>query len=263
MILGAQFYTLRNFCKTTEGLDESLKKVADMGYTAVQLSGVCEYDAEWVAERCREYGLKIVITHFNYDKILNDTDATIEFHKKMNCPYIGLGMAKGGMMDDSFDTFINEIPEVVEKISAAGLKFMYHNHNHEFAINPKTGNRFIDDLCAAYPADKLGITMDTYWVQAGGADPAQWIMKLKGRNNVVHFKDMNMYLYRDADGKAQRQNRIATIGEGNMNYDSIIEACLKADVEYGFVELDDCYGADPFECMKKSYDYLTSRYGLK
>ena len=99
--------------------------------------------------------------------------------------------------------------------------------------------------------------------KAGGADPAQWIMKLKGRNNVVHFKDMNMYLYRDEAGKAQRQNRIATIGEGNMNYDAIIEACLKADVEYGFVELDDCYGKDPFECMKKSYDYLTSRYGLK
>ena len=95
MILGAQFYTLRNFCKTTEGLDESLKKVADMGYTAVQLSGVCEYDAEWVAERCREYGLKIVITHFNYDKILNDTEATIEFHKKMDCKYIGLGCGPG------------------------------------------------------------------------------------------------------------------------------------------------------------------------
>ena len=42
------------------------------------------------------------------------------------------------------------------------------------------------------------------------------------------------------------------------NYDAIIEACLKADVEYGFVELDDCYGADPFDCLKRSYDYLTS-----
>ena len=40
MILGAQFYTLRNFCKTTEGLDESLKKVADMGYTADRKSVV-------------------------------------------------------------------------------------------------------------------------------------------------------------------------------------------------------------------------------
>ena len=263
MILGAQFFSIRSFCRNAEGLDESLKKIANMGYTAIQLSGVCEYDAEWVAERCREYGLKIAITHFNYDKIINDTDATIEFHKKMNCPYIGLGMGKGGMMDDSFDTLVNEIPEAVEKISAAGLKFMYHNHNQEFAINPKTGNLFIDDLCTAYPADKLGITFDAYWAQAAGADPAQWIKKLKGRNHIVHFKDMKMCLGRDADGKATRENRIATIGEGNMNYDAIIEACLNAEVEYGFVELDDCYGADPFECMKKSYDFLAKQYGLK
>ena len=42
MKIGAQFYTVRDFCKTKEGLFESLKKVADIGYTAVQLSGVCD-----------------------------------------------------------------------------------------------------------------------------------------------------------------------------------------------------------------------------
>ena len=48
-----------------------------------------------------------------------------------------------------------------------------------------------------------------------------------------------------------------------MNYDAIIEACLESGVEYGFVELDDCYGADPFDAMKRSYEFLTTRYGLK
>ena len=44
MKTGAQFYTIRDFCKTPEGLYESLKRVADIGYTTVQLSGVCQYD---------------------------------------------------------------------------------------------------------------------------------------------------------------------------------------------------------------------------
>ena len=263
MILGAQLYTLRNFCKTVEELDETLKKVADMGFTAVQLSGVCEYDAEWVAERCREYGLKIVITHFKYDRIVNDTDATIEFHKKMDCPYIGLGSIPGGFIKDSYPKFISEIPAAMDKIAASGLKFMYHNHDMEFARCPESGKLFIDDLCDRFSADKMGVTMDTYWVQAGGGDPAQWIMKLKDRNDCVHFKDMIVSVKEDENGKMKRNIQIAPIGEGNMNYDAIIEACLKADVKYGFVELDDCYGADPFECMKRSYDFLTSRYGLK
>ena len=46
MIIGAQLYTLRNFCKTTPELEESIKRVAEMGYTSVQLSGVCDYDPE-------------------------------------------------------------------------------------------------------------------------------------------------------------------------------------------------------------------------
>ncbi len=264
MILGAQLYTVRHFCKDIEGLDKTLKKVADIGYKAVQLSGVCEYDAEWVAERCSEYGLEIVITHFPYDKIVNDTEATIEFHKKMNCKYIGLGSVPGWFLDDSYEKYLKEIAPALDKIAASGLKFMYHNHDIEFARYNETGKLYIDDMCDRFPADKMGVTMDTYWVQAGGGDPAQWTMKLKGRNDCVHFKDMIAYVKKDDEGKTKRGFRIAPIGEGNMNYDRIIEACLAADVKYGFVELDECYdGEDPFECMKRSYEFLTSRYGLK
>ena len=44
MQIGAQFYTIREFCKTPEGLAESLKRVADIGYPTVQISGTCPYD---------------------------------------------------------------------------------------------------------------------------------------------------------------------------------------------------------------------------
>ncbi len=261
MILGAQFFTLRDFCKTLEGLDESLKKVADIGFTAVQLSGVCSYEAEWAAEKSKEYGLKIAITHFEYDQIIKDTEATIEFHKKMDCPYIGLGCVPGLLA--KYESFLADIPEAMDKIAASGLKFMYHNHDVEFARYQKTGKLYIDDLCDRFPADKLGITLDTYWVQAGGGDPAQWIEKLRDRTDCVHFKDMIAYIKKNEAGKTLYGHQIAPIGEGNMNYDRIIEACLAADVKYGFVELDECHGEDPFACMKRSYDFLSSRYGLK
>ena len=114
----------------------------------------------------------------------------------------------------------------------------------------------IDLLCEKFTPDEVGITLDTYWVQAAGGDPAAWIRKLKGRLDRVHFKDMSFNL----DDKAIR---IAPIGDGNMNYDSIIEACNESDVEIAYVELDNCYGADPFESLKRSYEYLSSRYGLK
>ena len=97
-----------------------------------------------------------------------------------------------------------------------------------------------------------GITLDTYWAQAGGADPAQWLRRLDGRVNCVHFKDM---VFSPED----KGVRMAAIGEGNMNYPEILKACDDAHVEYGFVEQDNCYGEDPFLCLKRSYEYLTAQ----
>ena len=50
MIAGAQLYTLRDFCKTTEDLEATIRRVAEMGYKAVQLSGVCDFDAAWMRD---------------------------------------------------------------------------------------------------------------------------------------------------------------------------------------------------------------------
>ena len=127
---------------------------------------------------------------------------------------------------------------------------MYHNHHMEFARFD--GKTFLDLLCETFTPEECGVTLDTYWAQAGGADPAQWLRKLDGRVNCVHFKDM---VFSQADGAV----RMAAIGDGNMNYPEILKACDDAHVEYGFVEQDNCYDMDPFVALKRSYDYLRAQ----
>lgn len=254
MKLGAQFYTLRDYCKDLAGLEETMKKVADIGYTSIQLSGVCAYEGEWAAEKAKENGLTIDITHYAYGKICNETENVIKHHDAMSCKCIGIGSSPYAKDDEGLNRLCDEIAPVIPKLLASGHKLMYHNHHWEFAkLNGKT---FLECLCDRFTPDELGITLDTYWVQAGGADPAAWIKKLHGRIDRIHFKDMVM-------NNSDKAVRIAPIGEGNMNYDAIIQACLDENIEYGYVELDDCYGADPFDCMKRSYDFLSTRYGLK
>lgn len=253
MKLGAQFYTLRDSCKDLAGLEETMKKVADIGYSSIQLSGVCAYEGEWAAEKAKEIGITIDITHFAYNKIINDIENTIKHHDAMNCKCIGIGASPYDKDQAGLDKFASEIATVIPAIVASGHKLMYHNHHWEFVkIGDKT---FLDLLCERFTPEELGITLDTYWVQAGGADPAAWIKKLHGRIDRIHFKDMVM-------NNTDKQVRIAPIGEGNMNYDAIIQACLDENIEYGYVELDNCYGEDPFDCMKRSYDFLNKRYGL-
>lgn len=254
MRLGAQFFTLRDSCKDLAGLEESMKKVADIGYTSIQLSGVCAYEGEWAAEKARENGLTIDITHYDYKKITTDVENTIKQHSAMNCKCIGIGCSPYEKNLEGFTRLGDEMAQVIPAINQAGHKLMYHNHHWEFAKHD--GKTYMDMLLERFSPDELGITLDTYWVQAAGADPVAWMKKLHGRIDRIHFKDMVM----NNDDKAVR---IAPIGEGNMNYDAIIQACLDENIEIGYVELDNCYGEDPFECMKRSYNFLSSRYGLK
>ena len=250
MKIGAQFYTIRAHCQSLSDLDESMKKVADIGYKHIQLSGVCAYESEWMAQRLAAYGLTADITHFSYDRIVNDVEGTIVFHDTMGCKYIGIGSNPKGATPEGLAAMAAEVRPAIQRIVESGHKFMYHNHHMEFARFG--GKTFIDLLCETFAPHECGVTLDTYWVQAGGADPAFWLRKLKGRVDCVHFKDM---VY-SAEDKAVR---MAAIGEGNMNYAEILKACDDADVAYCFVEQDNCYGEDPFACLKRSYDYLRAQ----
>lgn len=257
MKLGAQMFTLKKQCATLEGLDESLKKVADIGYKYIHLSATCECEPEWLAERLKTYGLSCPVTHYSYDKIMDETDAVIAFHKGIGAKYIGIGSLPGfrtGYGNEKVEAFIERATPAIKKIAEAGLVFSYHNHDMEMGKTPE-GKTFIEKIAGSFPENELSIILDAYWVQAGGGDPSAMIRKLEGKVHCIHFKDMVYDL-------GEEKIHIAPIGEGNMNYDAIIGACLDTGIEYGFVELDKCYDEDPFDCLKRSYQFLHDRYGL-
>jgi sugar phosphate isomerase/epimerase len=99
-------------------------------------------------------------------------------------------------------------------------------------------------MAEGMPSDLMGFTLDTYWAQVGGADPADYIERLSGRVPVIHLKDC-------AFGQ-----KMAVVGEGNINFDSVFKTAEAAGTKYMMVEQDECYGEDPFECLRRSYEYL-------
>ena len=250
MKIGAQLYTLREHAATLEDFAETLKKVADIGYTTVQVSGTCAYEPGWLKEQLDKAGLACVITHTNQDRIANETDAVIADHKVFGCGYIGLGSLPGSLWGNpaALEAFRELYTEPAKKIRAAGMKLMYHNHAFEFT--KANGLTFLERLANSFPADELGFTLDSYWVQAGGGDPAYFAELLKGRIDCVHVKDM---------AYQNDKSRMAYIGEGNINFDRFLSACEAGGTKYVLVEQDDCQGRDPFWCLKKSYEYLTAK----
>lgn len=247
-VIAAQMYTLREFTQTTEGMAAALRKVKELGYEAVQLSGHGPIDAKDIRRMLDETGLKVVITHTPWERIKNDTDAVIAEHNLWECKYVAVGaMPQEYRTLEGYHRFAKEITEIAKKFADHGLRFAYHNHSFEFEkYNGRTG---MEILCSETDPKLVSMEIDTYWVQHGGGDPAQWIRNLKGRVEVVHLKDMVIQ---------QGKQTFAEIGEGNMNWPAILAACKEAGTEWHVVEQDICQ-RDPYESLAIS---LKNLHGL-
>ena len=70
---------------------------------------------------------------------------------------------------------------------------------------------------------------------------------MEGRSPVVHLKDMVI--------QGDREQVMAEVGEGNLNWPAILDACRVAGAEVYAVEQDICQ-RDPFESLAISYQNL-------
>ncbi|MBQ6173620.1 MAG: sugar phosphate isomerase/epimerase [Clostridia bacterium] len=246
MRIGAQLFTLREMTQTLDGFAEALKRVADIGYTAVQVSATCPFEAEWLRDELAKNGLRCVLTHTPVPRLTGETEKVIAEHDVFGCRCVGLGWWAWkdgtGMGREDFERLF---PPVMRRLREGGKLFMYHNHDQEFQHTE--GRPILQRLAETYAPDELGFTLDTFWVQAGGGDPAQWLERLAGRIPVIHLKD---YAY---------GRKMAPVGEGNINFDRVFEKAEAGGTEWMLVEQDDCNGEDPLDCLRRSFDYLRSR----
>lgn len=244
--IAAQLYTLREYMKTPGEIGRALERVKEMGYSAVQASGHGPVDPLELKRLADEAGVRIVATHIPYDRLKEDLDNVIRDHRTWDCRFVGLGAMPQQFRGsrEGYRAFSREFNEIAKRIYDRGLKFIYHNHNFEFEkFDGATG---MDLLFSETDREAFGFELDTYWIQAGGADPVEWIKRVEGRMEVVHLKDMAV-----KDGR----QIFAEIGEGNLNWKAIIEACRETGVQWYAVEQDACL-RDPFESLKMSLDYL-------
>lgn len=243
MQIGAQFFTVRQFTKTLDDLSLTLRKVADIGYKTVQLSATCPFEPEWMKEQLAANGLKCVVTHVRDSRLVDDTAAVAAEHEIFGCQNVGLGQYKFNPEEgETVDKFVEIYGPVAKTLKACGKYFMYHNHAREF--RKENGRLIFDQLIERIPADEMGFILDTYWVQRGGGDPAQWLEKMAGRIPCIHLKD---YAYDQV---------MAPVGEGNINFARVFEKAEAGGTQYMLVEQDNCNGEDPFDCLRRSYEYL-------
>jgi sugar phosphate isomerase/epimerase len=245
--LAAQLYTLRDHTQTPEALDVTLGRVRAIGYRAVQVSAIGPIEPRALAELLRKNGLACCATHTGLDRLQNEPDAVIEELKLWDCQFT----AVGGFFPDNptaelWNRFAHDFNQIAERFKGTGITLGYHNHSHELVkFEGKTIlQNLVDRLDPA-----VAFEIDTYWITHGGGDPAWWIRNVAGRIPCVHLKDMGI--------RRPREQIMMEVGEGNLNWPAVLDACRTAGVEWYIVEQDTCH-RDPFESLAISFRNLSA-----
>lgn len=251
-IIAAQLYTVRELLtdKSEEEIREVLTTIKTIGYEAIQISGVGEVTpekAEIYRKIADELELDICASHFSIEYMEENTEWLIDIHKIWQCSYAGVGsMPEAYRNSENIDVFIGKMNKLGEKLKAAGIQLIYHNHKFEF--EKVNGKPMLQYMFEQFNPAFVQMEIDTYWIQAGGANPVTWINQVAGNMGVMHLKDFRI---------VKDEQQFAEIGQGNLEWVEILEAANQAGVTYAAVE-QDSFTEVPIESLKMSFDYLKS-----
>lgn len=244
--IAVTLFNLREYCKTYEDLDSTLGKVKDIGYEAVQVSGV-QLPPEQVKELLDKYGLYVCATHEGLPACRENIDKIIAKLKLYECNFTAIGSAGSDYFSaEGLDELCPMLEDIGAKFKAEGIKFGFHNHHREF-FKP-TDKTWLDELYDRTDPEKLYAEIDVHWVTRGGGNPEAWIRKVAGRMPVVHFKDFVI---------VDNEPVFCEIGEGNLDWPGIIKACEDTGVRWYSIEQDREFGdRNIFDSIKISFDNL-------
>jgi len=261
------------------GAFETLRKVSDLGYNAVEISQV-PMDEKNVSELERaqtELGMDVASLSVMMEKpvgrpgesLKDDFDKIVNDAKRLDTNLLRIGMLPFGAMTsiDAVVDFAKETNGYAERLAEHGISLYYHNHHIEFA--KFDGKYMLDIINENSPA--MGLEIDVHWVQRGGLDPVRTLEKYAGNTAMVHLKDYRIGMMPESalgylesgdfvNFMTEFKNvvQFAEVGEGNLDFPSIVPAAEAAGAQYLLVEQDELYGRTVWEVLETSHRNLTA-----
>jgi len=245
-LIAAQLYTVRDQIQDPSRIGGVLGRLREIGYRAVEVAGLGPITAERFGRELTRADLTACAAHAPLERLTADLAAVAAECREWGCRYVVVpSLPTEYRSGAGLKRFARVAGNLARDLQPFGLKLVYHNHS--FELERWDGHTGLEALFAAIPAQTLQAELDTYWLQFGGANPAEWILRLKNRVPLVHLKDMAVI-----GGKTV----MAEVGQGNLDWARILDACHTAGTEWLVVEQDECL-RDPMESLAISFSNLT------
>ncbi|MCC3375361.1 sugar phosphate isomerase/epimerase [Cohnella sp. REN36] len=241
--LAAQLYTLRNELK--RDFPGTLRELARMGWTAVQIDGLHGNDPREIAAVMNEMGLRTAGMHVGLERMKHDLPAVLEEARLFGTrDFICHSLPDSLMNPEGYASVRRDLREVSAKVAELGLRVGYHNHDFEFRTQME-GRYALDYVLEPDAERPVYAEIDTFWVKKAGLDPLSYIEAYANRMPILHLKDMT-----DDDART-----FAAIGTGSIDFVPILSWGERSGVEWYAVEQDYCPG-NPLDSLAISFDNL-------
>jgi len=229
--------------ETAKDFALTLEKLAKIGYTGVEFAGYGGFSAKDMKAMLDANGLKSVGTHVG-SNILDDTlAAEIEYSNVLGTEYIILPWYEMNTVAEAV-ACAEKYNAAAAQIAQAGMKFGYHNHAHELAVD--NGEYLLDAFMKATDAKNTILELDMYWVAHAGLDPIEYMKRHAGRLEMLHIKQI------ESDTK-----RCVDLEDGALDYKTIITEAKAMGVKHFVLEQEE-FDIDPFISVYKDFKYIMS-----
>ncbi|MFA5328745.1 MAG: TIM barrel protein [Prolixibacteraceae bacterium] len=248
--VGLQLYSVRDSMKSDP--KGTVEKVGAMGYKLVEAAGYSDgkfYGMEPADFKalCDANGLNFFSSHCgqavpdstNWDATMAWWDTCIAAHQAAGVKFIVQPfMDKVGYESIAgVQRYCDYFNAVGEKCNAAGIRFGYHNHSHEFG--DVDGQTIYDYMLNNTDPAKVMFEMDLYWITEGGKNPVDYFNAYPGRFELWHVKDVKELGGPDA----------------KMDFKPIFENAEKSGMKHIIVEVE-AFNTNPIDGVKQSLDFL-------
>lgn len=242
MNYGVQLYSVRD-CVKEQGMRETLRRVAEIGYKSVELAGYGDLTAAELRACADEFGLTVCGAHVGIKALLPDRiEQTVEEMKILGINELIIPAAKI-KTEEQIREFLAQLEWALPRLREAGIDVGFHNHHTEYLPND-------DGLYAMEILEKetdLFFELDTYWAFHAGIDPVAEMERKKDRLRVIHVKDG----IPAAEGECGKP-----LGEGTAPVAAVYRKALELGLPM-IVESETCT-PDGMTEIRVCYDYLKS-----
>lgn len=247
-LFGIQLYTLRDdMPKDPKGV---LKQLSDFGYRQIE-----SYEGAqgmfWGMSNTAfktyldSLSLTIISSHCDYKKDLERkaAEAAAIGMSYLICPWLGPQKTL-----DEFKKAADDFNKAGEICRKNGIRFAYHNHDYSFT--KLEGEYPQDVMMTRTDAGLVDFEMDIYWVVTAGESPEAWLKKYPNRFRLSHIKD------RVKNIPASEKFASCTLGEGSIDYASLIKTAKQQGMQYLIVEQEKYDGTTPLKSSEDNARYM-------